>query len=221
MWSDSKKKWLRCVSDFEAYWLASKWLRWKIDYQKTRAVIRYKIEMTESILVFMSIKDILSKGSNSNSSAIYSSPIYSSSSRSSKNKSRSSLMTGVVLYSWPCLSKIISYSFLLCSTVIGLDLESHFHSREKMQSFETRLRIIFLALAWRDEIEIIIWPFSYFETRTRFHFVTLMFRDEIETSENHFSWSSEKNEADSRREFPGSRILADLWNRSLGRHYPI
>ena len=38
-----------------------------------------------------------------------------------------------------------------------------------------------------------------------------MFRDEIETSENHFSWSSEKNEADSRREFPGSRILADLW----------
>ena len=97
-----------------------------------------------------------------------------------------------MLYSWSCLSKIISYGFLLCSTVIGLDLESHSHSREKVQFFETRLRIIFLALAWRDEIEIIIWPFSYFETRTRFHFVTLMFRDEIETSENHFSWSSEK-----------------------------
>ena len=96
----------------------------------------------------------------------------------------------LVLYSWSCLSKIISYGFLLCSTVIGLDLESH--SREKVQFFETRLRIIFLALAWRDEIEIIIWPFSYFETRTRFHYVTLMFRDEIETSENHFSWSSEK-----------------------------
>ena len=79
---------------------------------------------------------------------------------------------------------------LLCSSIIRLDLESH--SREKVQFFETRLRIIFLALAWRDEIEIIIWPFSYFETRTRFHFVTLMFRDEIETSENHFSWSSEK-----------------------------
>ena len=61
-----------------------------------------------------------------------------------------------------------------------------------MQSFETRLRIIFLALAWRDEIEIIIRPFLYFEMRARFHFVTLMFRDEIETSENHFSWSSEK-----------------------------
>ena len=45
--------------------------------------------MTESILVFMSIKDILSKGSNSNISAFYYSPIYSSSSRSSKNKSRS------------------------------------------------------------------------------------------------------------------------------------
>merc|ERR1711928_155242 len=108
------------------------------------------------------------------------------------------------------VEKIISYSFLLSSTVIGLDLESHFRSREKMQSFETRLRIIFLTLTWRDEIEIIIRPFSYFETRVRFHFVTLMFRDEIETSENHFSRSSEKNEADSRREFPGSRILADL-----------
>ena len=30
------------------------------------------------------------------------------------------------------------------------------------------------------------------ETRTRVHIATLMFRDEIETSENHFSWSSEK-----------------------------
>ena len=98
----------------------------------------------------------------------------------------------LVLYSWSCLSKIISYGFLLCSTVIGLDLESHSHSREKVQFLETRLRIIFLALAWRDEIKIIIWPLSYFKTRTRFHFVTLMFRDEIETSENHFSWSSEK-----------------------------
>ena len=45
---------------------------------------------------------------------------------------------------------------LLCSSVIVLDLESHSHSREKVQFFETRLRIIFLALAWRDEIEIII-----------------------------------------------------------------
>ena len=45
---------------------------------------------------------------------------------------------------------------LLCSTVIGLDLKSHSHSREKVQFFETRLRIILLALAWRDEIEIII-----------------------------------------------------------------
>ena len=39
---------------------------------------------------------------------------------------------------------------------VGLDLKSHSHSREKVQFFETRLRIIFLALAWRDEIEIII-----------------------------------------------------------------
>ena len=54
------------------------------------------------------------------------------------------------------LSKIISCAFLLYSPVIGLDLESHSHSREKVQFFETRLRIIFLALTWRDEIEIII-----------------------------------------------------------------
>ena len=98
LWSDSKKKWLPCVSDFEAYWLASKWLRWKIDYLDTRAVIKYKIEATESGLVLISIKDILSKGSNSNISAFYSSPIYSSSSRSSKNKSRSSMSTSAP---WP------------------------------------------------------------------------------------------------------------------------
>ena len=61
-----------------------------------------------------------------------------------------------------------------------------------MQFFEPRSRIIFLALTWRDEIEIIIWPFSYFETRTRLHIVILVFRDEIETLKNHFSWSSEK-----------------------------
>ena len=78
------------------------------------------------------------------------------------------------------------------SILIFLDLESHSHSREKIQFFETRLRIIFLTLTWRDEIEIIIWSFLYFETRTRLHIVILMFRDKIETLENHFSWSSEK-----------------------------
>ena len=51
---------------------------------------------------------------------------------------------------------------------------SHSHYREKVQFFETRLRIIFLALTWRDGMEIIIWPFSYFETRTIFHIVILM-----------------------------------------------
>ena len=50
----------------------------------------------------------------------------------------------------------------------------------------------FFALTWRDEIEIIIRPFLYFKTRTRVHIAALMFQDEIETSENHFSWSSEK-----------------------------
>ena len=55
---------------------------------------------------------------------------------------------------------------------IGLDLESHSHSREKVQFFETRMRIIFNALTWRDQIEIIIWPYSYFETRTRLQIVS-------------------------------------------------
>ena len=49
-----------------------------------------------------------------------------------------------------------SYHMLSFCTVIGLDLESHYHSRKKVQFFETRSRIIFLALTWRDEIEIII-----------------------------------------------------------------
>ena len=127
---------------------------------------------------------------------------------------------------------------LLCSSIIGLDLESH--SREKVQFFETRLRIILLALTWRDEIVILKWPFSYFETRTWLHIIILVLRDEIKTLENHFSWSSKKNEAYSRREFPGSRILADLcylpvplwkwgrvflhlskqWNFSVGKRRP-
>ena len=54
---------------------------------------------------------------------------------------------------------------LLCSSVIGMDLESYSSSRKKVQFFEAISRIIFLALTWRDEIE---------------------------TLENHFSWSSEK-----------------------------
>ena len=90
------------------------------------------------------------------------------------------------------LSKIITCAFLLYSPVIGLDFKSHSHSREKVQFFEPRLRIIFLALTWRDEIEIIIRPFSYFEKRMRLQIVILVFRDKIETLENHFSWSSEK-----------------------------
>ena len=125
----------------------------------------------------------------------------------------------LVLYSWSCLSKIISHDFLLCSTVIGLDLESHCNSREMVQLFETRLRIIFLALAWRDEIEIIIWPFSYFETRTRFHFVTLMFRDEIETSDNYFSWLSEKKWSWLSSRIPGieNSRWPLLWMLSFGK----
>ena len=47
-----------------------------------------------------------------------------------------------------------SYHMLFFGTVIGLDLESH--SRKKVQFFETRSKIIFLALTWRDDIEIII-----------------------------------------------------------------
>ena len=44
-----------------------------------------------------------------------------------------------------------------------------------------RLKIILLALDWRDENDIFIWSFSYFETRTRLHNIILMFWDEIET----------------------------------------
>ena len=44
----------------------------------------------------------------------------------------------------------------LYSLVIGVDLESHSHPPDKVQFFETRLRIIFLTLTWRDEIKIII-----------------------------------------------------------------
>ena len=95
------------------------------------------------------------------------------------------------------------YDCLLCSPVIGLDLESH--SREKVQFFETRSRIIFLALTWRDKIEIIIRPFSYFKKRMRLQIVILVFRDEIETSRSRSKIISHgparKNEAYSRREF--------------------
>ena len=69
--------------------------------------------------------------------------------------------------------------------------------------FWDKIENFFLALIWRDEIEIIIWPFSYFETRTRLNIVTLMFRDEIETSENHFSWSSEKKWSSLSSRIPG------------------
>ena len=94
---------------------------------------------------------------------------------------------------------------LLCSPVIGLDLESHSHSREKVQFFKTRSIIIFLALTWRDEIEIIIRPFSYFKKRMRLQIVILVFRDEIETSRSRSKIISHgparKNEAYSRRKF--------------------
>ena len=48
---------------------------------------------------------------------------------------------------------------------------------EKGAIFDTKLRIIFLAPIWQDEIVIIIWSFSYFETRTRLHIVALMSQD--------------------------------------------
>ena len=54
------------------------------------------------------------------------------------------------------------------------------------------IKIYVFALTWRDQIEIIIRPFSYFETTRRLRIDILVFRDEIETFENHFSLSSEK-----------------------------
>ena len=59
MWSDSKKKWLPCVSDFEAYWLASKWLRWKIDYLETRAVITDLIFVTNITIHICGEKNVM------------------------------------------------------------------------------------------------------------------------------------------------------------------
>ena len=56
------------------------------------------------------------------------------------------------------------YDCLLCSPVIGLDLESH--SREKVQFVETRSRIIFLALLARRDRD--------------YHMTILIFRDENE-----------------------------------------
>ena len=111
---------------------------------------------------------------------------------------------------WPSTTKYQSDCLMTGAVFMILFIKNHiiwFPSVQHCNWFEFRISLslsregaifrdeienIFLALAWRDEIEIIIWPFSYFETRTRFHFVTLMFRDKIETSENHFSWSSEK-----------------------------
>ena len=70
----------------------------------------------------------------------------------------------------------------------------------------------------RRYIEIIIGPFSYFKTRAicncyscalrreQYAIVILVFRDKIETLENH---NSRTNEAESRQEFLGLRILAD------------
>ena len=45
----------------------------------------------------------------------------------------------------------------------------------------------------------------------RLHFVILVFWDEIEILKIISRGRARKNEADSRREFPGLRILADLW----------
>ena len=105
------------------------------------------------------------------------------------------------------------------SILIFLDLESHSHSREKIQFFETRLRIIFLALTWRDESRLLyehsrisrrerdyILLFSCFETRSRLKKIISRGR-------------ARKDEADSRREFPGSRILADLWLTLINESY--
>ena len=64
-------------------------------------------------------------------------------------------------------SKTISYGFLLCSPVIGLDLESLSHSREKVQFFETRLRFFSCSHLARQDRD--------------YHITILVFRDENET----------------------------------------
>ena len=59
------------------------------------------------------------------------------------------------------------YDCLLCSPVIGLDLESH--SREKVQFFETRSRLSYdhSRISRRERDYILL--FSCFETRSRLY----------------------------------------------------
>ena len=103
----------------------------------------------------------------------------------------------------------------LMQSGIGLDLESYSHSREKVQYFETFGNYFSCShLARRDK---------------DYHLTILVFWDENEITYcySHVSrWDRDfrksflggwerKNESDSRREFPGSRILADLWCKRL------
>ena len=78
-----------------------------------------------------------------------------------------------------------------------------------------------LSASFRDEIEN-YFSCSHLATRDRdYHMIILVFRDENEITYccSHVSrlmkiisgGQARKNETDSRREFPGSRILADLW----------
>ena len=139
---------------------------------------------------------------------------------------------------------------LLCRVVFGLDIESHSHSQEKVQFFETRLRIIVLAQILNEAdrrglqancrgLTIILekrcnfsrrdWELFFLlspgETRSRLSYdhsrISRRERDSIlllscfETRSRLQKIISRgrarKNEDESRREFPGSRILADLW----------
>ena len=84
------------------------------------------------------------------------------------------------------------------SSILILDLESY-----SLDEIENYFSCFHLARRDRDYHMTII----VFREKTRLHILIIMFRDKIKTR---FLWSSEKNEADSRQEFPGSRILADL-----------
>ena len=101
---------------------------------------------------------------------------------------------------------------MLCSIIYD-DFRISWEIWKKVQFFETRSRIILLALTWRDKIDIFILLFSCLETSSRLHIVILMFRDENEKHTLNVSRSSEKNVSQFSRDLARTRILADLWLR--------
>ena len=86
---------------------------------------------------------------------------------------------------------------------IFLDLKSHSHSQEKVQFFETRLRIIFLALTWRGETRLRLSYDHYRILRREGDYILLLscFETGSRLKKIISCGRARKNEADSRWEF--------------------